>query len=376
MQVMPRIFSVDANGVEREFLKEYFNSNEELLNRIFLKGYQWPFSYSHAITGGSSLIDIFVWIETEEKKRRVFLDYRQNPSNFDFDKLNEETKSYLISSNATGNTPLERLLKLNKPAYNLYLDNDIDLAKEPLEIAVCAQHCNGGLAGNCNWESENIKNFFMVGEVNGSHGVTRPGGSALNAGQAGAFRAAEKIARSKENIEKYNKVDISSKFDKAYNLNILEEINIMQTRMSLHGAFIRRLENVDIAITETTLQLEKIENSGFANASVSEVILCVRTLQLLYTQLAFLSAIKFQIASNTGSRGGAIVADKLLGQKLHDQLNFNAILEDESYKQKVLTTCFDGQKFIHYWEDCREVPTLDGWFENVWKEYQEQTLCQ
>ena len=376
MQVIPRIFSVDANGVEREFLKEYFKSDEELLNRIFLKGYQWPFSYSHAITGGSSLLDIFVWIETEEKQRRVFLDYRQNPSNFDFDKLNEETKSYLISSNATGNTPLARLLELNKPAYNLYLDHDIDLAKEPLEIAVCAQHCNGGLAGNCNWESENISNLYIVGEVNGSHGVTRPGGSALNAGQAGAFRAAEKIARSKENFVECNNVTLSAKFDKAYSLNILDEINLMQTRMSLHGAFVRRAENIDKAIAETIAQLNKVTNSGLANASVTETILTVRTEQLLYAQLAFLSAIKFQIASKTGSRGGAIIADNSMGVKIHEKLSFNVIKEDESFKKQVLTTCFDGKEFYHQWEDCRQVPNPDGWFEKVWKEYQEQSLCQ
>ena len=43
------------------------------------------------------------------------------------------------------------------------------------------------------WES-NVKHFFPVGEVCGSHGIYRPGGSALNAGQVGSLRAAEKIA--------------------------------------------------------------------------------------------------------------------------------------------------------------------------------------
>ena len=376
MQVIPRIFSVDANGVEREFLKEYFKSDEELLNRIFLKGYQWPFSYAHAVSGGSSLIDIFVWIETEEKKRRVFLDYRKNPTGFDFNKLNEETKSYLISSNATGNTPLERLLELNKPAYNLYLDHDIDLAKEPLEIAVCAQHCNGGLAGNCNWESENISNLYIVGEVNGSHGVTRPGGSALNAGQAGAFRAAEKIARTKENFTECDTITITSKFEKPYSLDILTEIKEMQTRMSLYGAFIRRSSNITKAIDQTSAQLTKIANSGLLNSSVTEAILTIRTEQLLYAQLAFLSAIKFQIESGTGSRGGAIIAEDTAGAKLHEKLNFNAILENESFRKQVLTTTFNGKNFDHQWEECRPVPNCDGWFETVWKEYQEQNKCK
>ena len=41
---------------------------------------------------------------------------------------------------------------------------------------------------------EYLKHFFPVGEVNGSHGVYRPGGSALNSGQVGSMRAAAYIA--------------------------------------------------------------------------------------------------------------------------------------------------------------------------------------
>ena len=44
------------------------------------------------------------------------------------------------------------------------------------------------------WESVNLKHLFPLGEVNGSHGVYRPGGSALNSGQVAGFRTAEYIA--------------------------------------------------------------------------------------------------------------------------------------------------------------------------------------
>ena len=83
---------------------------------------------------------------------------------------------------------------MNPGAIELYRDHGIDIVREPLEIAVCAQHNNGGIAGNHWWESLNIKHLFPVGEVNGSHGVYRPGGSALNSGQVAGFRAAEYIA--------------------------------------------------------------------------------------------------------------------------------------------------------------------------------------
>ena len=46
MQVLPRFVSVDQDGTEREFLREYFDSPAAMYDMIFLKGYQWPFAAS------------------------------------------------------------------------------------------------------------------------------------------------------------------------------------------------------------------------------------------------------------------------------------------------------------------------------------------
>ncbi len=195
MQVIPRVISTSAGGGangngpdEREFLRDYFGTPGEMNSQLFLKGYQWPFDARKA-AGGSSLIDILVYIETVLKGRRVYLDYRHNPAGFTFGDLAPEAREYLVRSQALLQTPIERLRKMNPAAVELYAEHGIDLARQPLEIAVCAQHNNGGLAGNAWWESANVAHLFAVGEVNGSHGVYRPGGSALNSGQVGAFRA-------------------------------------------------------------------------------------------------------------------------------------------------------------------------------------------
>ena len=185
MQVLPRFLSVDADGVEREFLREYFPSLGALQDAVFLKGYQWPFAVGHV--PGSSLIDIFTHIETAVRGRRVYLDYRTDPADFSFDALGTETRDYLARSGCLLATPVARLCHLNEPALALYREHGIDLARVPLEIAVCAQHNNGGLAGNIWYESVNLPHLFPIGEVNGSHGITRPGGTALNAGQVGAL---------------------------------------------------------------------------------------------------------------------------------------------------------------------------------------------
>ena len=83
MQVVPRFLSTAADGASdpREFLGDYFSSPGEMHSMVFLKGYQWPFD-SRKIAGGSSLVDILVYIETVIKGRRVFLDYRENPAGF------------------------------------------------------------------------------------------------------------------------------------------------------------------------------------------------------------------------------------------------------------------------------------------------------
>lgn len=82
---------------------------------------------------------------------------------------------------------------MNQPAIDFYRDKGVDLYTQPLEIALCAQHNNGGLGIDCWWQT-NVKSLFAVGEVAASHGVYRPGGTALNAGQVGSTRAAQYIA--------------------------------------------------------------------------------------------------------------------------------------------------------------------------------------
>lgn len=69
----------------------------------------------------------------------------------------------------------------------------MDLYTQSLEIVLCAQHNNGGIGIDCWWQTD-VKGLFAVGEAAASHGVYRPGGTALNAGQVGSTRAAQYIA--------------------------------------------------------------------------------------------------------------------------------------------------------------------------------------
>lgn len=190
-QVLPRYISVDKDGKETEFL--YEKLGETCLGRIFLKGYQWPFDTNKL--DGSSQIDLLV-AEQIKMGNRVYLDFTQNPKGLEngFNQLPFEAYDYLVKSGALFGTPIERLAKMNQGAIDLYAAHGIDLASEYLEIAVCAQHCNGGIAVDENWQCS-VPGLYAAGEAAGTFGVYRPGGSALNSTQVGSLRAAEHIAK-------------------------------------------------------------------------------------------------------------------------------------------------------------------------------------
>ncbi len=191
-QVIPRYVSVDAEGVEREFIADALGESDAL-SRIFLKGYQWPFDPEKA--EGSSRVDLLVKRETD-LGRRVYLDYLHNPRGYHPERLSAEAAGYLGKSHALDGRPIDRLLRLNAPAVRLYQDHGIDLTRDRLEIRVCAQHHNGGVAVDADWQTA-VPGLYACGEAAGTFGRKRPGGSALNATQAGAVRAAQAIARSR-----------------------------------------------------------------------------------------------------------------------------------------------------------------------------------
>ena len=189
-QAIPRYVSVDEAGVEREFLPDAMTAGDAL-NLTFLKGYQWP--YDERKKNASSRVDLLVKAECD-RGRRVFLDYRSNPRGWDKKLLSEEARQYLLRCGADRDTPVGRLSAINAPAIALYRRHGIDLAREMLEIRVCAQHHNGGLAVDADWQTA-VPGLYACGEAAGTFGRYRPGGSALNSTQVGSMRAAMHIAR-------------------------------------------------------------------------------------------------------------------------------------------------------------------------------------
>ena len=380
MQVLPRFVSIDKNKKEHEFLSDYFSDKYEALNNIFLKGYQWPFD-SNKVLKGSSVIDLLVYREITFKHRRVYLDYTKNPFNLkaiDLNKLSDEAKTYLVKAGAKQKTPIERLKHMNQPAIDLYKSKGLDITKKYLEIALCAQHHNGGIAVNKWWET-NITGLFACGECAGTHGVSRPGGSALNAGQVGSLRATQFVIASKR------KAISNASFLKVANKELVNETKFIKQvlhnkdnvqslideagkRMSDYGAAIRELSKMNEALKETKKDLMNLNKLGVKK--VTSLIDAYKYKDILITQMAVLTSLVDFAKVIKKTRGSALYYQK--SGKLRDGLDeiFRFIPDDGKSKDKVQEVYFNGTYQVK-WRNVRPIPQEDNFFENVWRQYRE-----
>ncbi len=379
MQVLPRFVSVDSDGVEYDFLSSYQIDRNHILSLVFLKGYQWPFDV-RKLESGSSIIDILCYLELE-KGRRVYLDYIHNPdfADIDFSALSAEAREYLEKAGATGRTPIERLRAMNEPSYQFYLDKGIDLEKEYLEISLSAQHNNGGLSINLWWES-NIKGLFPVGEVAASHGVYRPGGSALNAGQAGSARAALYISAS-NNLprkdlcdESLKKIDEIMKIrDDAGSGSILVSDAYAELReiMSINASAIRSETEIRKALSYVDERLSEFHDVKAERDS--QIWLLFEYRNALLTSQMYLYAMLEYIRCGGKSRGSALYTDK--SGTVHPGLldeRFTYTLEDESSDSDILEVWKDKDgNLMSSLRKARPIPADDDFFERIWARYRE-----
>ncbi len=382
MQCLPRFISTDSGGGEREFLYDRFPDKAKMLSAVFLKGYEWPFDVRRA-KNGSSLIDILVYTE-RMKGRRVYLDYRDNTlhEDIDFSALSSEAALYLQKAGAHFGKPIDRLVHMNAPAYEFYLKNGVDLKKQPLEIALCVQHNNGGLAVDCWWQT-NIKGLFAAGEACATHGVYRPGGSALNAGQVGSMRAAQYIAAKRigsvRDVPSFSAA-ARDKIEKAvglYKKALSQESNVdqlmleAQTNMSKVAAAIRDYSQITKMADETKrllrdfVKIVKIKDS----TSVSKLY---RLYDILLSQHIYLSAMKDYIENGGKSRGSALYLDgsgREPRESLDEALRF---VPGGGEKDGVIQEAtLSGEGCVFKWRETRPIPEDDDFFENIWKQYRE-----
>ena len=355
-QALPRFYSLDKTGQEHDFLTEYYGNSMDAVNFCFLKGYQWPFD--SAKIQGSSRIDLLIHEQIAKKGRRVYMDFRQNPPHFSLDALSDEAYTYLKNSEALLDTPIDRLLAMNPQAYRLYLDHGIDLKQEPLEIAVCAQHNNGGADVDLNYETS-VKNLFAAGECACTLGINRPGGTALNSTQVAALQIASCIrsrpAKAPHSAPTKKITDSIMEFIDSNHNDREPFLSQSRVFMSKHFAFSRELEIMVLHIKSLQTLWEDFP-CGWSDPG--QLPLFFKSKDMLLCQLIYAHAM-VQTAKAAGSRGSALVIYK-----------GNIIPEDTSYRSQKFLISLSGEDITIRIRPVRPLPfDRELWFEKVWKDY-------
>ena len=377
MQALPRLISVDRYGETREFLTDYIPDVRDALNAVFLKGYQWPFDSAKA-AGGSSRVDLAVYIESVVKRREVYLDYRKNPfgmAALDASLLSGEAYDYLKAAGALSGAPIDRLRHMNEPAYALFRDKGADLVKWPLQVALCAQHCNGGVAVDAHWQTR-VPGLFAVGECAGTHGITRPGGSALNAGQVGALRAAEAIAAGDRPLCP------EAAFAAACDRVSAEQEAFLQSMMRFRSTPRGSMDNMQRWFDRTCGAVRSVEDLGWFDPMLKDLIDLFygrvsivdrsdaadtyRLLDEVTVQRAMVNAMKSYWERYGASRGSAVY---LTGSPEEGGIDFTYADCGRDEIQEVRMA--DGEFTVSY-RPVRPLPETDPCFENVWRAFRER----
>jgi succinate dehydrogenase/fumarate reductase flavoprotein subunit len=321
-QAMPYVFSRDPAGRERNFLADYYRTTQELASNLFRKGYQWPFHCQRLLDFGSSLFDLAVFRETQTG-RKVLMDFNRNPAPvpgdapFSLDRLDADVSAYLANNEALLATPIERLRRMNPLSIELYKRYKKDITREPLAFAVNNQHMNGGVAVDV-WGRASLAGCYAAGEAAGTHGVTRPGGAALVAGQVFGQRCAEHIAASRGVAARTETpLDIVEAGVAALLGGLREEGGLaprdiereVQARMSESAGFVCSREGVRAALEGARALNARIRAEGIRLARPDHAMKAVQWRQMAFASEAVLTALDFYVASGGGSRGARVLCD-------------------------------------------------------------------
>ena len=214
---------------------------------------------------------------------------------------------------------MERVRRMNPRAIGLYRMHGIDVAAEPLEFAMNKQHMNGGILID-DWGRTSLQGCYAIGEAAGSHGVTRPGGAALNSGQVFGKRVAIAIKRSRN-----EKTD--TKTDEAIIGRAIETVlkdadrfvngesgrkpkdvkTQIQARMSDYAGIICTADEVKSALEAATALRHEVEGDGLQVSSASMVGQAFRWRHMAWVSEAVLTALDHYISEGGGSRGARAI---------------------------------------------------------------------
>lgn len=337
---------------KNEFLQPFFRDRGDMLDSVFLKGYQWPFDARKL--GGSSRVDMAV-AALNARGGHAYMDFTKEVDGGAFAGLGDEARAYLENCGAAQHTPIERLAAINQKAIDFYASHGIDLHKEPLEVAVCAQHSNGGLLIDAWWRTS-VQGLYAAGECAGAFGMYRPGGSALNETQVGSLRAAMHIIHhgglekneSEEAFLNAAQGDIAREtayFSRtASDARAARVLSQVRADMDAYAGAMRDLDKM----REMLARVQAYLDEGIAGSTLEET---AELRDTLLVQRAALSAMLCQ-AQFSGEAGHGFVR-RSVAKDAPDARNF--AFETRGMETRAVAL--------------RPLPQGGGWFETVWRRY-------
>jgi succinate dehydrogenase / fumarate reductase, flavoprotein subunit len=388
VQAIPHIYSVDPEGHEHHFLARYYRTTQELASNVFRKGYQWPFHASRMLDFGSSLVDLAIWRECGQG-RKVFMDFNRNPlpvpgdAPFSLDRLDDDVASYLGTAGADQQSPIDRLRHMNPLAIELYRRYKVDISTEPLEFAVNNQHMNGGIAVDT-WGRTNVPGIYAAGEAAGTHGVTRPGGAALNAGQVFGTRVGEHVAASGTAVAPSAGVPMAVveaavasigavlKPESAHRIETLRDE--IQSRMSDRAGPICDAASVTEARRAARALNASVAASGISISRPAEAARAVQWQQMALASEAVLTALDHYIAAGGGSRGARAICDAggeaVPSARLEDLQNYRFRPERDSDRhQQIVVRLQDGELIVSTRPNRSLNESARSFFERDWPDW-------
>ena len=382
MQAMPRIYSQDHSGRQYNFLATYYPTTRMLASAIFRKGYQWPFHAERMLEYGSSLLDVAVYEETQ-KGRDVFLDFLREPepaadgTSFNLQELDDDVIDYLQQNHALLAQPLARLTQMNPLAIRLYQMHGHDLTASPLKFTLNNQHLNGGIEVDI-WGRTSLTGCYAAGENAGTHGVTRPGGAALNAGQVFARRCALHIAHQKSQDRPLERQQILSTINEAQqylNQGLLRDDvrETIQNTMSHHAAILCHTQGINTAAQTLATLCEDIRREGI-QCDENSLAQSFQWRQSAQLALAVLRSLQCYVENGGGSRGARAIYDGEAG--IAPQTPGGPLLawrfrpENQDARQYMICVCREANDYQTWTRPCRErgVLTLTN-FECQWQNW-------
>jgi succinate dehydrogenase / fumarate reductase, flavoprotein subunit len=388
-QAMPHIYSVGREGRERPILADCYRTTQELASNVFRKGYQWPFHASRLLGFGSSLVDLAVYRETRAG-RAVFMDFTRNPlpvpgdAPFSSERLDDDVREYLVRNGALLERPIERLERMNPLAIELFARARRDLRREPLRFTVNHQHMNGGIAVDI-WGQSSVEGCYAAGEAAGTHGVTRPGGAALNAGQVFAARCARHIQAHAAHRTAHTG-DAGCRALVEFWLNRLQQWTVradgvpieriradVQARMSETAGFVCDAAGVAGAARDAAALAKAVRSSGISVAGPAKIADAVLWYQTALTSEAVLAALQHYLEQGGGSRGARVLCSpdgtEVPLTRLGPLEEFRFVREREQDRHSQVRVRFDDGRVTVRAVPVRERGDIDAVFEKTWPDF-------